>query len=57
MYRIFFLLFLSTNFFSQTKTLTGVVSDTLNMPLENANIIANPTHAKQQLKFYLTNDK
>ena len=43
--------------FSQTKTLTGVVSDTLNIPLENANVIANPTGANQQLKFAIADNK
>ena len=37
--------------FSQTKNFTGVVSDTLNIPLESANIIAKPLQDNAQLKF------
>jgi hypothetical protein len=36
------LLLLTTLSFAQTKTIIGVVSDTLNNPLESANIIALP---------------
>ena len=43
----FLLLFLliSLSAFSQ-KTITGVVSDTLNQPLESANLIAKPLQEK-----------
>ena len=43
---LFFLLFLIT---SQAQTLTGVISDDLNKPLESANIIA-----KQLRKSFFT---
>ena len=42
---------------AQTKNLTGEVSNTLNIPLENANVIANPTDANQQLKFAIADNK
>ncbi|MCZ8331861.1 MAG: hypothetical protein O9282_11175 [Flavobacterium sp.] len=50
MTRILFLLFFSLSF-SQTHTITGVVSDTLNNPLESANIIALPKRENGTLKF------
>ena len=40
--RIVFFIFLFTFFSSQAQTLTGVISDDLNKPLESANIIAKP---------------
>ena len=43
-YLIFFLL-ISLSAFSQ-KTITGVVSATLNQPLESANLIAKPLQEK-----------
>jgi hypothetical protein len=47
------LLFLFTTFsFAQTKTITGVVSDTLNNPLESANIIALPKSEKGSFLVY-----
>ncbi|SHI75920.1 carboxypeptidase regulatory-like domain-containing protein [Flavobacterium terrae] len=56
--RILIFLLLSTFFsFSQTKTITGIVSDTLNKPLENANIIANPFTKEAQLKFAIADNK
>ena len=54
---LFLLFFTSFSSFSQTKNLTGVVSDTLSIPLENANVIANPTGANQQLKFAIADNK
>ena len=58
MQKIFFLLFSIVSLsYAQTKTLTGVVSDTLKIPLENANVIANPTGANQQLKFAIADNK
>ena len=42
-------LFLSLSVFSQ-KTITGVVSDTLNQPLESANLIAKPLQDKAKAK-------
>jgi hypothetical protein len=40
MHKFLFLIFLSANLFSQTKTITGVISDDSNKPLESANVIA-----------------
>ena len=37
-----FLLFFTTTIFSQTKTITGVISDDANKPLESANLISKP---------------
>ena len=42
---------------AQSQTLTGVVSDTLNTPLENANVIAKPLQEKATLKFAIANRK
>ncbi|HQA73508.1 carboxypeptidase-like regulatory domain-containing protein, partial [Flavobacterium sp.] len=53
---LFFLLFTSFSF-SQTKTITGVVSDTINNPLESANIIALPKSEKGSLKFAIADNK
>ncbi|WP_394757916.1 carboxypeptidase-like regulatory domain-containing protein, partial [Flavobacterium sp.] len=50
-------LFASFISYSQTKTITGVISDTLNIPLENANIIAKPYQANEQLKFAIADNK
>lgn len=54
---LFVALFASFLSFSQTKTITGVVSDTLNKPLENANIIASPIDQDATLKFSITDNK
>ncbi len=54
---VFLFLFLFSISYSQTKIVTGVVSDTLNRPLENANIIANPFQANQELKFAIADNK
>lgn len=55
---IFYLvLFASFISYSQTKILIGVISDTLDIPLENANIIANPYDSDQQLKFAIADNK
>jgi hypothetical protein len=43
-------LFISLSVFSQ-KTITGVVSDSLNQPLESANLIAKPLQEKAGIKF------
>lgn len=40
MLKLLFFFHLSTNLFSQTKTITGVISDDANKPLESANVIA-----------------
>ena len=52
-----FLLFFFNFCISQTRTVTGVISDTINNPLEGANIIANPFEANQQLKFAIADNK
>lgn len=55
-----YILVLFTSFntiIAQTKNLTGVVSDTLNIPLENANVIAKPFGANAQLKFAIADNK
>ena len=54
----FHLLFLliSLSAFSQ-KTITGVVSDTLNQPLESANLIAKPLQEKAGIKFAMADNK
>ena len=56
MYKYLFV-FLSTFSFSQTKTITGAVSDTINNPLESANIIALPKSDKGSLKFAIADNK
>ena len=59
MNRIFFLfLLLTLNSFSQIKTITGVVTDSLNKPLESTNLIALPkNNALAQLKFSISDKK
>ena len=52
---LLFLLF-SLSAFSQ-KTITGVVSDTLNNPLESANLIAKPLQEKAGIKFAMADNK
>ena len=52
---IFFLLFSLTSF--SQKTITGVVSDTLNQPLESANLIAKPLQEKAGIKFAMADNK
>ena len=45
----FYLIFFTTTIFSQTKTITGVISYDANKPLESANVIAKPlTEIKNQ---------
>jgi hypothetical protein len=51
------LLFICTFSFSQTHTITGVVSDSINNPLESANIIALPKSENAQLKFAIADNK
>ena len=53
-YLLFLLISLSA--FSQ-KTITGVVSDTLNQPLESANLIAKPLQEKAGIKFAMADNK
>ena len=54
----FLLLFLlvSLSAFSQ-KTITGVVSDSINQPLESANLIAKPLQEKAGIKFAMADNK
>jgi hypothetical protein len=49
-------LFISFSVFSQ-KSITGVVSDTLNQPLESANLIAKPLQEKAGIKFAMADNK
>lgn len=50
-----FLVLFQINVFSQS-TLTGKVKDSLNNPLANANIIAEPLDSLQQIKFAITGE-
>ena len=50
-------LFFSLTVFSQNHTLTGVVFDEKENPLESANIIANPLTEKAILKFAIADSK
>lgn len=56
MLKILFL-FICAFSFSQTHTITGVVSDSINNPLESANIIAKPLQENAQLKFAIADNK
>ena len=52
MQKSFFLFFFFSLFsFSQERTITGIVSDSLNKPLERANVIAKPLQDNAGLKF------
>lgn len=53
----YLILFASFISYSQTRTLTGVVSDDANLPLENANVIAKPLQEKASLKFAIADNK
>ncbi|MDD3004687.1 carboxypeptidase-like regulatory domain-containing protein [Flavobacterium sp.] len=53
---LLFILLFSLSAFSQ-KTITGVVSDTLNQPLESANLIAKPLQEKAGIKFAMADNK
>lgn len=57
MIKLFLALLFSTFALAQTHTITGVVSDTINIPLESANIIAKPLQENTQLKFAITDNK
>ena len=57
MYKTLFLVLISSFAFSQTRTITGVVSDSINIPLESANIIAKPLMENAQLKFAIADNK
>ena len=53
----FLILFASFISYSQTRTITGVVTDDANIPLENANVIAKPLQEKASLKFAIADNK
>lgn len=53
----YFLLLIPAIAFSQTLTIIGVVSDSINVPLESANIIAKPLQENAQLKFAIADNK
>jgi hypothetical protein len=53
---LFFFLLISLSAFSQ-KTITGVVSDSLNQPLESANLIAKPLQENAGIKFAMADNK
>lgn len=57
MIKLYLFLLISTFSFSQTHTITGVVSDSINNPLESANIIAKPLQEIAQLKFAIADNK
>jgi hypothetical protein len=57
MSKYLFLLFFTTTIFSQTKTITGVISDDANKPLESANVIAKPLTDKASIKFSIADNK
>ena len=50
------LFIISLSAFSQ-KTITGVVSDSINQPLESANLIAKPLQEKAGIKFAMADNK
>jgi hypothetical protein len=56
MLKILFL-FICAFSFSQTHTINGVVSDSINNPLESANILALPKSDNAQLKFAIADNK
>ncbi len=57
MYRLFLILLYSSISYSQNHTITGVVFDDSNNPLESANIIAKPLQEKATLKFAIADNK
>jgi len=59
MRRIVLFCFFIHSFFliAQTRILTGVVADSLQAPLENANIIAKPLVENAQLRFAISDYK
>lgn len=54
-YLFIFLLF-ATSVFSQ-RTITGTISDTLNSPLESANVMAKPLQENASIKFAIADNK
>ncbi len=57
MFKILFFFLITTLSYSQTRIITGVVSDDLNKPLESANVIAKPLQEKANLKFAIADNK
>ncbi|UQD55251.1 carboxypeptidase-like regulatory domain-containing protein [Flavobacterium sp. K5-23] len=57
MFRILLFLFFANISYSQTHTITGVVSDDVNKPLESANVIAKPLQEKASLKFAIADNR
>ena len=57
MLRILLFLIFTTFSYSQSRTITGVVSDDTNKPLESANVIAKPLQEKASLKFAIADNK
>ncbi|UFH34649.1 carboxypeptidase-like regulatory domain-containing protein [Flavobacterium acetivorans] len=57
MLRVLLFLLCTVLSFSQTHTITGVVSDDSNKPLESANVIAKPLQEKASLKFAIADNK
>lgn len=55
LYFLILFFFESLTICSQEATLSGTISDTLNTPLQNANILAIPGSQKEQIKFSITN--
>lgn len=56
-FTFFLILFNSIISYSQTHTMTGVVFDDKQKPLESANIIAKPLTEKATLKFAIADNK
>ncbi len=54
---LFYFLFFTTLSFSQSRSITGVVAEENNKPLESANVIAKPLQEKASLKFAIADNK
>ncbi len=52
----FLLVFFVFITYSHSQTLSGKVSDTLNNPLENANVIAKPVQQNASIKFAIADN-
>ena len=53
----FLLFFFSIITYSHSQMLSGTVSDTLNNPLESANVIAKPLQQNASIKFAIADNK
>ena len=51
------LLFITNLFVAQNRVITGTITSNTNQVLPNANIIAKPQQANEQLKFCIANAK